>query len=89
MAVSDKVDDVAQDTREQLHSLRLLVEQLLNKRVTPVLADAADRAEVAVTNARDLTNTQVANVSEKVRGQPIIAIGISAVVGYLVGRLSR
>jgi len=89
MAVSDKVDDVTQDTREQLHSLKLMVEQLLNERVTPALAGAADRAETAVTSARDMTSTQVANVSDKVRGQPLIAIGISAVVGYLVGRLSR
>ncbi len=89
MAVSDKAKDVAQDTQEQLQSLRAMVEQLLNERVTPALADAAGKAETAVTSARDLTNTQVANVSEKVRGKPLIAIAISTVVGYLLGRISR
>lgn len=89
MAVSDKAKDVAQDTQEQLQSLRAMVEQLLNERVTPALADAAGRAETAVTSARDMTNSQVANVSEKVRHQPLVAIAISAVVGYLLGRFSR
>ncbi len=88
MAVSDKAKDVAQDTQEQLQSLRAMVEQLLNDRVTPALADAAGKAENAVTSARDLTNTQVANVSDKVRGQPLIAIAIATVVGYLLGRIS-
>lgn len=88
MAVSDKAKDVAQDTQEQLQSLRTMVEQLLNERVTPALAGAADKAESAVTSARDLTNTQVANVSDKVRGQPLIAIAIATVVGYLLGRIS-
>ena len=88
MAVSDKTKDVVQDTQEQLQSLRTMVEQLLNDRVTPALADAADKAENAVTSARDLTNTQVANVSDKVRGQPLIAIAIATVVGYLLGRIS-
>ncbi len=89
MAVSDKAKNVAEDTQEQLQSLRAMVEQLLNERVTPALADAAGKAETAVSSARDLTTTQVANVSEKVRHQPLIAITISTVVGYLLGRLSR
>lgn len=89
MTISDKTKDVVQDTQEQLQSLRTLVEQLLNERVTPALADAAGKAENAVTSARSLTNTQVANVSEKVRHQPLIAITISTVVGYLLGRISR
>lgn len=89
MAVSDKAKDVAQDTQEQLQSLKATVEQLLNDRVTPALAGAAGKAESAVTSARDLTNTQVEAVSEKVRGAPLITIAISTVVGYLLGRFSR
>ena len=93
MAVSEKATekakDMAQDTQEQLQSLRAMVEQLLNERVTPALADAAGRAENAVSTARDVTNSQVANVSDKVRHQPLVAIAISTVVGYLLGRISR
>ncbi|WP_428395427.1 hypothetical protein [Lichenicoccus sp.] len=89
MTVSDKTKEAVQDTQEQLQSLRAMVEQLLNERVTPALADAAGKAETAVSSARDMTNTQVANVSDKVRHQPLIAIAISTVVGYLLGRISR
>jgi ElaB/YqjD/DUF883 family membrane-anchored ribosome-binding protein len=83
------VKDVASDTQDQIQNLRSQVEQLLNQRVTPAIADAADKAETAVHNARTLTTTQVENVSAQVRSQPIIAIGIVAVVGYLVGRILR
>ncbi|WP_419727856.1 hypothetical protein [Lichenicola sp.] len=87
--VSDTVRDVAGDTQDQLQTLRAQVEQLLNDRVTPAIAGAAGRAETAVHSARDMTNTQVENVSAQVRDQPIIAIGIAAAVGYLLGRIAR
>lgn len=83
------VKSTVSDTQDQLQSLRSQVEQLLNQRVTPAIADAADKAETAVQSARSMTNTQVENVSAQVRDQPIIAIGIAAVVGYLVGRILR
>jgi ElaB/YqjD/DUF883 family membrane-anchored ribosome-binding protein len=80
---------VASDTQDQIQNLRFQVEQLLNQRVTPAIADAADKAETAVHSARNLTTAQVENVSAQVRDQPIIAIGIATVVGYLVGRILR
>jgi ElaB/YqjD/DUF883 family membrane-anchored ribosome-binding protein len=87
--VSDKAKDVAADTQDQIQSLRTQVEQLLNERVTPALADAAGKAETAVHSARDMTTAQVETVSAQVRDQPFIAIGIAAAVGYLVGRIAR
>ena len=87
--VTDKAKDVASDTQDQIQSLRAQVEQLLNERVTPALAGAAGRAETAVNSARDMTTSQVETVSAQVRDQPIIAIGIAAAVGYLIGRIAR
>ncbi len=87
--VTDKAKDVASDTQDQIQSLRAQVEQLLNERVTPALAGAAGKAETAVNTARDLTTSQVETVSAQVRDQPIIAIGIAAAVGYLIGRIAR
>ena len=87
--VTDKAKDVASDTQDQIQSLRAQVEQLLNERVTPALADAAGRAETAVHNARSMTNAQVETVSAQVRDQPVIAIAIAAAVGYLIGRIAR
>ncbi len=87
--VTDKAKDVASDTQDQIQSLRAQVEQLLNERVTPALTDAAGKAETAVHSARDITTAQVETVSAQVREQPIIAIGIAAAVGYLIGRIAR
>ena len=87
--VTDKAKDVASDTQDQIQSLRAQVEQLLNERVTPALAGAAGKAETAVNSARDMTTSQVETVSAQVRDQPIIAIGIAAAVGYLIGRIAR
>ena len=86
---SKKAQDVADDTRDQLLSLRDQVERLLNERVSPAIADAAGRAETAVHSARDFTTTQADTVSTKVRGQPLIAIAVSAGIGYLLGRIAR
>ena len=87
--VASKAKTVADDTQEQIQSLRAQVEQLLNQHVTPALADAAGKAETAVQSARDVTNAQVETVSAQVRDQPIIAIGIAAAVGFLIGRIAR
>jgi len=87
--VSDSVKDAADDTQEQIQTLRAQVESLLNDRVTPALADAAGRAESAVHSARDATSARVETVSAQVRDQPIIAIIIASVVGYLIGRIAR
>ena len=40
-------------------------------------------------SARDVTAAQVDTVTTQVRNQPIIAIGIAAAVGYLIGRIAR
>ncbi len=89
MGASKQVQNAADDTRDQLIHLREQVEQLLNERVTPALADAAGRAEAAVTTARDYTSASADSVSKKVRGQPLIAVAVSAAVGYLLGRIAR
>ena len=89
MSASKKVQQTADETREQLLNLREQVEQLLSQRVTPAIADAAGRAETAVTSARDYTTSKADDVSKKVRGQPLAAIGVSAAIGYLLGRIAR
>lgn len=58
MPTTDSISDRANDAQEQIAELRRQVEQLMNERVTPALADAAERVE---TTAR--------NVAETARGQ--------------------
>ncbi|HET6184337.1 MAG TPA: hypothetical protein VFA03_12175 [Acetobacteraceae bacterium] len=73
------------DTIEQIAKLREQVEMLMRERVTPVLADAASRAESALGTVRE----QTAAMSERVREQPIPAVLIAAAVGFLLGRVMR
>jgi ElaB/YqjD/DUF883 family membrane-anchored ribosome-binding protein len=89
MATMDSVGNTASDAKEQIAQLRRQVEQLMSERVTPVLADAAGRAESAARQATDIAREQAEAVSSRVREQPLLAILIAAGAGYLVGRLFR
>jgi ElaB/YqjD/DUF883 family membrane-anchored ribosome-binding protein len=82
-------DNVRDDTVRQLRQLREQVNDLMEERVSPVLSDAADRATSAAKRARAYTSDQADYVGERVRDQPLIAIGVAAAVGYALGRLTR
>ncbi len=89
MAASDTINDAAQDAKAQIAQLRKQVEALMSERVTPVLADAAGRAETAARQATDFTRDQAEMISGRVRDQPLVAILVAAAGGYLLGRLFR
>lgn len=75
----------ADDTTAQVAKLREQVEALMNERVTPVLAGAADRAE----NAMGAVRGQAEAMSGRVKDQPVAAVLIAAAVGFLFGRVLR
>lgn len=83
------IQDTTDDAKAQIAQLRRQVESLMSDRVTPALADAAGRAETAARQSLDYTKEQAEAISERVRSQPLIAIGFAAGIGYLVGRLFR
>lgn len=85
----DNVSEKAYDAKEQIAQLRRQVEQLMSERVTPALADAAQRAEAVARGATDMAREQAEAVSSRVREQPLLAILIAAATGYLIGRLFR
>ena len=89
MAASDTINDASQDAKAQIAQLRRQVESLMSERVTPVLADAAGRAEAAARQATDFTRDQAEAISGRVRDQPLVAILVAAAGGYLLGRLFR
>lgn len=89
MAISDNINDTAQDAKEQIAQLREQVQSLMSERVTPALANAAGRAEEYVHQARDMASDQTEMLSEKVRESPVIAILIAVGAGYLLGRIAR
>ena len=61
----------------------------MEEQVSPVLSDAAGRATKAAKRARAFTENQADYVTDRVRDQPLIAIGVAAAVGYALGRLTR
>jgi ElaB/YqjD/DUF883 family membrane-anchored ribosome-binding protein len=78
-----------EDAHAQIARLREQVETLMKDRITPAVADAAGRAESAVYGAADTVREQMENVSGRVREQPLVALVIAAVVGYVLGRATR
>ena len=82
MAMSD-------NAREEIRNLRDQVNQLMEDRVTPVFNDASKRASEAATRARAYTEDSAEMVSDRVRDQPLIAIGVAAAVGFLFGRITK
>ncbi len=73
------------DVTDTVARLRAQVETLMNERVTPALADAASRAESTLSAMRGQADT----MSGYVKDQPLPAVLIAAVVGFLAGRVLR
>jgi ElaB/YqjD/DUF883 family membrane-anchored ribosome-binding protein len=74
------------DTQRQINQLRSQVETLMRERVTPALADAANRAEVAVRRSQTAIRGQSEALSGQVRERPAVAVLVAAGIGYLLGR---
>jgi len=92
---------MATDTaRDEIRALRDQVNHLMDDRVTPVLNDTARRARAAAADyssrasdaahqARGYAEDQAEMVSDRVRDQPLIAIGVAVAVGFLFGRITK
>ena len=61
----------------------------MSERVTPALANAAGSAQDYARQAKSVYEDQTEMLSERVRESPLVAILISAGVGYLLGRIAR
>ena len=78
-----------EDTHAQIARLREQVETLMKDRITPAVTDAAGRAEAAVYGAADAVRGQADALSDRVRSQPLLAVGIALGIGYVLGRTIR
>jgi ElaB/YqjD/DUF883 family membrane-anchored ribosome-binding protein len=89
MAFANDARGKLDDAQAQIVRLREQVEALMKDRVTPAVADFAGRAESAVHTASGAVRDQARAVSGQVRNQPLLAIAIAAVAGWLIGRVMR
>jgi ElaB/YqjD/DUF883 family membrane-anchored ribosome-binding protein len=78
-----------EDAQAQIVRLREQVEALMKDRVTPAVAEFADRAESAIHSASGVMRDQAQAVSGRVKDQPLTAILIAAAVGWVIGRAMR
>lgn len=78
---------LADSASEELAHLRGQVERLMKDRVTPALGNAADTVQEYASRARDSIEDRADSLVDTVRDRPLIAIGVAAVGGYLLGRL--
>lgn len=79
----------ATDPQAEIAALRGKVEALMGERVTPALAQAADRAEAAAQAARVRLRDGSERLGERVREQPLLAVALAALAGFVVVALFR
>ncbi len=89
MNVSDRTSRAMDSAEDQIARLRSQVEALMNDRVTPMVSNAAGRAQDALQSATGSVRQGADNVSGRVRQQPLMALLVSAGVGFLIGRIIR
>ena len=84
-----QAQQLADDAQAEIAALRARVEALMDERVTPALAQAADAAEAKFNAARVRVRAGGEQVSARVREQPLLALGVAALVGFVVAALVR
>lgn len=89
MSLSSNTNRRLEDTQAQIDRLRQEVESMMKDRITPAVSNIADQAQERVSQAGRVVRDQSQYVSGRVKDQPLIAIGIAAVVGWVIGRLMR
>lgn len=85
--VAESASKTGDDAKDELAKLRAQVERLMQDRVTPALAGAADQVQDYASRARETIEDQADALSDTVRERPLVALGIAAAAGYLIGRL--
>ncbi len=89
MSTTSRLRDVSSDANSQIRELRSQVDQLMRERVTPMVSEAAGRAQDYAKQAGDYSREQAEAFSSQVREMPIAAVLVAAAAGYLLGRLAR
>lgn len=84
----DTVRDLGESVEDEIARLRGQIERLMQERVTPALAGAAEAAENYARQAKDVVTEQSERLSVVVKDRPLLAVGVVAAVGYVIGRLA-
>jgi ElaB/YqjD/DUF883 family membrane-anchored ribosome-binding protein len=74
---------------DQIAHLRVQVEKLIAERAAPYIAEVAGKAEDVARRGYDAARENVDAVSNRVKEQPLTAVVIAAVAGFLLARMIR
>ena len=89
MASTSSSNPYGNDAHAEIAALREKVDMLMQNRVAPAVSAIADQAEAAAHAASDTVRHQVNRLSETVREQPLTAIGVAALAGFVLAALMR
>ena len=87
--MSDSARNYGNDADSEIARLREKVETLMTDRVTPAVTHLASQAEDAANAATDKVRENAERLSETIREQPLVAVGVAALVGFLFAGLVR
>ncbi len=87
--MSDTPRTYAMDADAEIARLREKVETLMTDRVTPAVTQLASHAEDAAHAATDKVRENAERLSETIKAQPLTAVGVAALVGFLFAGLVR
>jgi ElaB/YqjD/DUF883 family membrane-anchored ribosome-binding protein len=77
------------DAHAEIAALREKVEALMQNRVGPAVTALADEAQAAAQASLDTVRHQVNRLSGTVRDQPLTALGVAALAGFVLSALMR
>lgn len=72
----------------EARSMREQVENVMNRHVTPALGEAASQTEAALRDAAEELRLQRDRITQSVRRQPLTAIALAALAGFVAARLT-
>jgi len=88
-ATHEALGEAQASVNDQISQLRAQVEKLISERAAPYIADVAGKAEHVARRGYDAAKENVDAVSNRVKDQPITAVLIAGVAGFLLARMFR
>jgi len=91
MSNADNPPNEPNDVQAQIARLRAQVEALMQDRAAPATEDAATHAETASCGCGccKAVRQHAEELSERIRGQPLLAVLIATGAGFVLGRALR
>ncbi len=88
-ATSAALGNAEANVHDQISQLRAQVEKLISERAAPYIADVAGKAEDVARRGYDAARENVDAVSNRVKDQPLTAVVVAGVAGFLLARMFR